>query len=173
MRSSLRVREEDKRAEARAVPGRAITEAPEGSNRGRSARSSLRTPEGQAPWDPGNPEPRPGRLSSAGLWGVATSRSFLPWCRCLRSRSWGLSPRPLCSLAGGSCLCRPHVAGSPQASDLRPCPGLSAELCYFCLEAGQSPSLPGARWPGPTPSGRANSCWKNGGQSSVPGSWGL
>lgn len=57
-----------------------IGRAPHGSHGGKSV-SSLRTPQGQAPWDAGTPESRPRRLSSAGrccLWGKANSWSFLP-----------------------------------------------------------------------------------------------
>lgn len=47
----------------------------------------------------------------------------------------------------------------PRPLTCLPVQDISAELCYFCLEARQGLSTPAQGcWPGPTPLGRPNSC---------------
>lgn len=105
------------------------------------------------------------------LWDVANSWHFLPDVD--SSGAWVVSPRPLCSLAGSSCLRRPHVASSSQATDLHPCRGISAELCYFCLEARQGLSLPGALLVWPHALRRAEFMLEEWRSEFSPESWGL
>lgn len=53
------------------------------------------------------------------------------------------------------------------------CPDVASSGAFLLRSASfpwrlARPQPPRARWPGPAPLGGRNSCWKNGGQSSVP-----
>lgn len=102
----------------------------------------------QSPGPVGWHQPR--RLPGWGTGVLGLSLVFPPRCRLLGSRGWGLGPLSQILLFSGWRLLplqTPRSSAS-QATDGRPCAGVSAELCCSGLEACQSLSFQGPQaWP--------------------------